>query len=230
MILKIEYKITFPFKSIFSISPKIIFLRNIYASIKGSTCFYGGKCDECKEKNSCIFYHISGQSFNHSEGLCVEMNEKEPVYFARGSHFNLKFYLIGNNIKYQSFITEYFRNNEFIENNYFQKNVNEIVEIEDKIVEGKYYIKRPVEIDNIKDEINFINKNYEMNINNDFTCEIIEDHSITDHNGFRICGKRIKYYGFKGIVKLVNCSYLLTLIGVGKTMMISGGKADEIKN
>lgn len=227
MLKIIEYKITLPFNTVFSKSPKFLLIKEIYKKIKRSSCIIDSLCKDCDKKDSCIYYFLSGENFNHSEGICVEMGPFEKTVFLAKDSFNVKFYLLGTATIYESFITEYFKHTEYLEGNYFQKKLIQENEIDIKLLTGKYEILIQDSYFNYQDELIYLYNKYNLEIDLNGKINIIESKPITDYNKYYINGRSLKYRGFKGIIELENIPSFILNIGMGNRMIISGGKISE---
>jgi hypothetical protein len=227
MIKKISYRLRFPFGAEFNHSPKYIFIKKIYKTIKKNTCLDNGNCKLCSRHKSCIYYLISGEDFYHYPSIVVENKYLEKTIYHKNEILDLTFYIIGNLSIFSSFIDEYFESTDFIFGIYYQKTRLKMEVMDEKqVYDGLIRMVTPfLKESNIPEMVNFYNQAYLCQFDTNIKIMGENTFSTNDYRFYFINNHKIFQKGLLGEFRVKNFPMVLTEIGIGKSNVIGGGRS-----
>lgn len=239
MIRKVSVVISFPFGAAFTEGISKSIYTRFLAFIKDLSCLcVNTKCIECDVCSNCKYYKITGNNFSKYPAVFIRFDLFEKKIYAKNELKSFDFYLIGNNSKFQDYISLFFENlHQNLSGSFFYLKEVKVTDLEESFAStAKVKLLTPIEKSSFIDSYNEMIQYYNDNYSTSFLLisaeeQITEEREVTlpifSVSTRKITGKgKIQNIFFSNEIVL---DERLLLLGIGKFNFMGGGQV-EIEN
>lgn len=235
MIKKVEVLLSFPLGARFTDNLDVSVYRQFINFIHQLSCFNSlSKCKDCRNKNECRYYSITGNNLTQYPGILVKSDLFSKTLFKSNEQKIFTFYFVGNNEVFSEYVSLYFTNlNQRLFGNFFYlKEISNIQLNSEERTLQSFSLYSPVESINFSKVYNEMGTFYNRNYGTDYKLIGDDIHLIQTRQiewvpvSFRT--KKISVDGFVGKINIpipLNTDFLE--IGIGKYNFIGGGQIEN---